>query len=319
MLSVLEPGIWGSKGDSRDGGVILPPVMSVDETGTGAIFMSSLFMSSHLNLFLVALTPFWKANTTFWASKGTTDKVKPGYSYPESNELDAAKMAIGYIVNRLYRFSTFGSFVIMSSPPASSFSAGPSSTAVPIEKGREAPTQGEAANPSQAAVPHAQSSQVPSGHDHGSRPTVHPNLHVPPNHVLWEWTARIEFNKYELGVSFSVPIFLGTVPEDPEEWLVSPNFVGAHHAYVNSIAVLRANRQNEGNAVEEGFVHLDKAITQHSGLASLEPAVVEPYLTQQLDWRVQKVNSYSIPSSLTELMLNFVTIGRWICSRTPIP
>ena len=117
---------------------------------------------------------------------------------------------------------------------------------------------------------------------------------IPPHQVLWEWTARVEFNKYELGVSFSVPIFLGTVPEDPEDWLVSPNFVGAHHAYVHSTAPLRANRQNQGNVVEEGFVHLNKAITQQSGLDSLEPAVVEPYLTQQLNWRVQKVNSSAI-------------------------
>jgi len=264
MVSVLEPGIWIPNGDSRDSGVM----MSVDEIGT-------------------ALIPFSNANTTFWASKETTDKVKLGYSYPGLNELEAAKMAIENIV---YHLSTFGSFVITSSPPTSSFGTGPSSAAAPVEKEREDPPQGKAANPGRADVPRVQSPQVSSGHDHGSRPTVHPNQHVPPNQVLWEWTVRVEFNKYELGMSFSVPIFLGTVPEDPEEWLVSPNFVGAHHAYVNSIAVLRANRQDQGNVVEEGFVHLNKAITQHSGLASLEPAVIEPYLTQQLNWRVQKAD-----------------------------
>ena len=39
----------------------------------------------------------------------------------------------------------------------------------------------------------------------------------------------------------------------------------------------------------KGFVHLNQGIAKHSGLASLETNVVEPYLTNNLNWRVQKV------------------------------
>ena len=38
-------------------------------------------------------------------------------------------------------------------------------------------------------------------------------------------------------------------------------------------------------------MHLNCAIAQHSGLGSLEPNALEPYLTDNLQWRVQKVFS----------------------------
>ena len=51
--------------------------------------------------------------------------------------------------------------------------------------------------------------------------------------TIWDWTARIKFDKYELGQNFSIIIFLGKVPENPMDWLVSPDFVGAHDAFVH--------------------------------------------------------------------------------------
>jgi len=100
--------------------------------------------------------------------------------------------------------------------------------------------------------------------------------------ALYEWTARIEFDKCELGSSFSALLFLGKVPDDPEEWQVSPNFVGSHSAF--STGGCRSQPS-------EGFVHLDRGILEHSGLHSLEPKVIEPYLTRALEWRVQLVMS----------------------------
>ena len=124
--------------------------------------------------------------------------------------------------------------------------------------------------------------------------SLHPTAHVQqstaaPNHGVYDWTARVEFKKYELGSSFSVLIFIGQVPENPKEWRVSPSFVGSHHAFVNSAASHCANCTNQQDLVVEGFVHLNRAIAQHSGLPSLDPEVVEPYLTQNLHWRVLKV------------------------------
>ena len=308
LWSALNPGVWVSKGDSEDGSFTLPPEAPVDTT-TGTNPVNQLVIYSYVNLFLAALTPFWDTNTTFWASSGTTDTTKLGYSYPEFNGLDmgnpqAVKVAIGDIVNRLYGFSIFGSFAPTTAPTTSFFAASAAAAEVPVETKR-APTP-------LAAAPHAHSLLVANGHDRGTHPIVQPHHYVPPNHGVWDWTARVEFRKYELGVGFSVLLFLGKVPDDPEEWPLCSNFVGAHHAFVNTAAGHCANCRNQGTLVEEGFVHLNHAIAQHSGLSSLEPEVVEPYLTEQLHWRVQKVGLYAFVYSEYEMILNCINVDRWI-------
>ena len=70
--------------------------------------------------------------------------------------------------------------------------------------------------------------------NHPTHPIVDEHSSV-DNPSFWGWTARVEFNKYELGTSFS---FLGLVPENPQEWRVSSNFVGGHHAFVNLSSIV---------------------------------------------------------------------------------
>jgi tyrosinase len=50
-----------------------------------------------------------------------------------------------------------------------------------------------------------------------------------------------------------------------------------------------ANCRTHRDAEVEGFVHLNDGIVEHSGLDSLEPDVVVPYLKTDLHWRIQKV------------------------------
>ncbi|KAK1227951.1 hypothetical protein PQX77_008996 [Marasmius sp. AFHP31] len=126
---------------------------------------------------------------------------------------------------------------------------------------------------------------------------------------VWEWTARIHTKKYEVGGSFIIPLFVGSVPENPEEWLTSENFVGAHYAFVNRQApvlfavILRvtflleySTPENCGNCrtrldnLIEGFVHLNDSLLNRSGLESLEASDVEPYLKKNLHWRAIKVS-----------------------------
>ena len=252
------------------------------------------------------MTPFWDAQTTFWASAAVTDTSKLGYSYPDFNGVDvsnpdAVRTAISTRVNQLYGSSSFGS----------SFLAVPQSIPAPVsplaDTAKKVPAASSAHTASLAAtktVPASHSPAISQHHPSSTKVTVkhmniHPSAHPtaaehssgPPHHGFWEWTARVEFKKYELGTSFSVLIFLGQVPENPREWRISPNYVGGHHAFVNSAAGSCANCSNQQDLVVEGFVHLNHAIAQHSGLTSLEPNVVEPYLTHNLHWRVQKVFS----------------------------
>lgn len=104
-----------------------------------------------------------------------------------------------------------------------------------------------------------------------------------------DWTARVHVKKYELGGSFSVVLFIGEVPENPEDWYTSPSFAGAHSAFVNSSSERCENctRQEQAGAVTEGFIHLNNAIARK--VSSFEDKVVEPLLKKELHWRVIKV------------------------------
>lgn len=257
------------------------------------------------------MTPFSNTETTFWASSAVTDTAKLGYTYPEFNGLDlgntsAVQRAIGNSVNRLYGSSIFGFFNAAAAAPVPAPTPAPASAPIRAVTTSTVGTTTESlaahvppakALPAATAPPAPVPVQVPA---HVTAGSAEPSVHVshegaPVGHlghadrVFYDWTARITFKKYEFGSSFSVLLFIGSVPENPEEWHVSPTFVGAHHAFVNSVAGHCANCRNQGDLVIEGFVHLTQYIVKHAGLASLEPEVVEPYLTQQLHWRVQKV------------------------------
>ncbi|KAF8901474.1 tyrosinase [Gymnopilus junonius] len=203
-----------------------------------------------------ALTPFRTGNDTFWASSGVEDTAKLGYTYPDfdgldMNNPDAVFTAIGNLVNQKYGVSVSGDLPSPAPP-----------TPAP-------------------APPHGPGHHVPH---HGQV------RHAPPHHGFQDWTARIEFKKYEVGQSFSVLLFLGVPPEDPKQWNVCSNFAGTYVAFVNSMAEQCANCVNNAEVVVEGYVHLNNAIAKHSRLDSLDPEVVEPYLTKALHWRVQKVD-----------------------------
>lgn len=108
-----------------------------------------------------------------------------------------------------------------------------------------------------------------------------------------DWTARIHVKKHEIGGSFAVLIFIGDVPENPDEWYMSSSFVGAHYGFVNSVVESCENcaMQQEAGVVLEGFVHLNRALVHVLPGGSFDENVVEPILKENLHWRVRKVSS----------------------------
>ena len=106
---------------------------------------------------------------------------------------------------------------------------------------------------------------------------------------IWAWSARVRVKQSELDRSFQVLVFLGNVPEDPNEWSGAPSYVGSFSAFVNAAAELCANCQNQLDAITEGYVHLENAIVRNGTGYPLDPDRVEPYLKNSLDWRVQMV------------------------------
>nr|AAX44240.1 tyrosinase [Trametes sanguinea]AAX46018.1 tyrosinase [Trametes sanguinea] len=275
LWSALNPGVWVNSSSSEDGTYTIPPDSTVDQT--------------------TALTPFWDTQSTFWTSFQSAG-VSPsqfGYSYPEFNGLNlqdqkAVKDHIAEVVNELYGHRMRKTFPF------------PQLQAVSVAK------QGDAVTPS-VATDSVSSSTTPAENpasredasDKDTEPTLNVEVAAPGAHLTstkyWDWTARIHVKKYEVGGSFSVLLFLGAIPENPADWRTSPNYVGGHHAFVNSSPQRCANCRGQGDLVIEGFVHLNEAIARHAHLDSFDPTVVRPYLTRELHWGVMKVNGTVVP------------------------
>ncbi|KIP02309.1 hypothetical protein PHLGIDRAFT_130799 [Phlebiopsis gigantea 11061_1 CR5-6] len=120
-----------------------------------------------------------------------------------------------------------------------------------------------------------------------------------------DWTARVHVKKYEIGGSFSILLFVGEVPANPEEWHASPSFAGSYSGFVNSATEHCANCRNQRAAgvVLEGFVHLNNAIKKK--VSSFAVDVVEPLLQEQLHWRILKVSGEVVdPSSVPSLEIS---------------
>lgn len=180
------------------------------------------------------LTPFWKSDTNYWESTQVTATAPLGYSYPEFNGLDlsnppAVKTAIAQKVNQLYGAFVIRASLATASKPVQTTSAttseAPKSNPPPAASNTDSNPAG-----TPRALPHVQANLA-----HVPAPQVAPHAppHHPEDHTVYDWTARIRVKKYEVGGSFLVLLFLGSVPEDPKQWYTSPNFVGAHHVFAN--------------------------------------------------------------------------------------
>jgi tyrosinase len=106
-----------------------------------------------------------------------------------------------------------------------------------------------------------------------------------PAEVL-EWSARVRCKQFELHGSFSVYIFLGKIPADPNHWLTDPAFAGTFDVFADPTPDERAD------LVIKGFVHLNRSILKRSGESSLEPDVVVPYLKREINWGIKKVSDH---------------------------
>jgi tyrosinase len=135
-----------------------------------------------------------------------------------------------------------------------------------------------------------------------------------------EWTVRIRCKKFEVGGNFSVLLFLkdSEDPEDPEvpdvpplpanpnKWFFAPTFIGAFDTFVNDTPEECTNCQEHAQDIISGFVHINESITKNRYAGTLDPVVVEPFLTKRLNWRVLKADGteVDISSSFTSLVVD---------------
>ncbi|PIL22740.1 hypothetical protein GSI_15433 [Ganoderma sinense ZZ0214-1] len=117
-----------------------------------------------------------------------------------------------------------------------------------------------------------------------------------PTTYTWLWSTRVRVKESEVGRSFQVLIFLGSVPENPREWIRATSYVGSVSAFVSGTAGQRGGEsygQVQTDAVTEGYVHLNPALAKNVGRT--DPNNVRPYLKDNLDWRIQLADGTPIP------------------------
>ncbi|KAG8900652.1 hypothetical protein FRB99_005831 [Tulasnella sp. 403] len=246
------------------------------------------------------LTPFWNGATTYWDSTACANWEKLGYTYPEFVGLNmgdtaAVQAAIADKVNDLYGGSIIRSAALAITSAVSrgiaALEGHSGSRAIPVAD----PATLSAANiqaQSFLALPTSSASRSVSS----AEPPVDIRVFNPHDHDthIFEWVVRIHAKKHELGGSYAVLVFLGQPPEDPAEWRSSGNYVGAMHAFVNSVPEECENCRRNGDAVVEGFVTLNEALSKHAHLSSFDVDVVEPYLKKELHWRVQRADRTAV-------------------------
>lgn len=203
----------------------LPARRSVRELVTSLL---SIEASNSDATFLKDLAPFWNTQTSYWISATVTDT--PGYTYPEFNGLDlsnkaAVRAAIAQKVNQLYggTSSIFSSFAATAPQSSDSGSAPIAKVAAVTTASTTAQVSSDRGiQESEDAPPQVTLAAVRPESSEASK-------------ELWEWSARVHVKKYEIGGSFKVLFFLGSVPSDPGEWSTADHFVGAFHGFVNTL------------------------------------------------------------------------------------
>lgn len=97
-----------------------------------------------------------------------------------------------------------------------------------------------------------------------------------------DWFVRIRAGRHGLGSNYTVLIYLGEPPLSPDDWRSSPNLAGSH-------TILSGGFGGEAGEITEGFVHLNKKLTECGVLPNAEEEV-EAYLKENIEWRVLKVS-----------------------------
>jgi tyrosinase len=111
------------------------------------------------------------------------------------------------------------------------------------------------------------------------------------NKSLREYLVNISADKMARNGSYSVRIFLGNFTSDSYAWGRDPNLVGTH-----SIFSKQAPADAPPNSIPiTGVVTLNRSLRKAylaGKISGLTEDIVEPYLKQNLHWRVQKVSPH---------------------------
>ena len=106
-----------------------------------------------------------------------------------------------------------------------------------------------------------------------------------------EWIANIRVKKYALNAPFFIYIFIGTFDQNPSAWSLDANLAGSQFISVKSLsAIMNSPCSNcDPDQMVSGTVPLTHTLLRHISegeLKSMEPDDVNPYLAQNLKYRI---------------------------------
>jgi tyrosinase len=121
-----------------------------------------------------------------------------------------------------------------------------------------------------------------------------------------EWFVETSVNRWALGTTFTIFVFLGDLPKDPKDYALASNLAG--------ISTALASNQPIGSmpvALTYGEIALRQSLDK-AGVASED---IASYLTNNLQWNVVLANGTVIPNDQID------TLNVWVEeeSVTPAP
>jgi tyrosinase len=126
-----------------------------------------------------------------------------------------------------------------------------------------------------------------------------------------EWIANIQVKKYALGKPFFIHVFLGPFKDDPASWSFEPNLVGTHCVFVKTMSSGTQCSSCDPDQLVTGTIPLTSALLDNIStglLPSLKEADVEPYLKENLKYRITLIDDTEIRNSeLSSLSISVVS------------
>jgi tyrosinase len=117
---------------------------------------------------------------------------------------------------------------------------------------------------------------------------IPPALKNGTNRAYREWYANIRINKFVIGQSFFLHLFIGDVPSDPAAWLdpATTSFVGTDVIFMDSAMAGNGRKLNIFSQLPltRKLVELYNA----GVIPDLEVKTIRPYLKKNLKWRAQR-------------------------------
>lgn len=141
---------------------------------------------------------------------------------------------------------------------------------------------------------------------------------VAQNGSTYQYVANIQTNRYALNGSYQIFLFNGNpTSEEPSSWITDKNLIGP-------MGVLAQEGMAHANLIAAGSVPLTTTLNKVLGdgiLADLAEALVVPFLTANLQWRIQGPKGECVdPGTVPDFVVSiYGSTATQICNTNELP